>query len=67
MSKKIKIECTEQQYEVLRAMIRNLISQIEIEDYFTKQKHCSRKNKYFSTTVPFKKVRLLQHMKEQFK
>ena len=66
MSKK-KIECTEQQYEVLRAIIRNFVYDLETRESYTKRAHKSRKNERFSITLPWKKVRLLQHMKEQFK
>lgn len=66
MSKK-KIECTEKQYEVLRAMIRSLVYDLETRESYTKHKHCARRQEKFYLTVPWKKVRLLQHMKEQFK
>ena len=61
------IKCTNKQYEVLRAMVRNLVHNLETRESYTKQKHCSRKNEYFQLNVNWKCVRLLQHMKEQFK
>lgn len=61
------IKCTEQQYEVIRAMIKSLVQSLETRESYTKHLHCSRKYEKFEINVPWKKVRLLQHMKEQFK
>ena len=65
MSKIIK--CTNKQYEVLRAIVRNLSYDLEVRESYTKRAHKSRKKETFSITIPWKQVRLLQHMKEQFK
>ena len=61
------IKCTDKQYEVIRAMIRSLTRDLETRESYTKHLHKSRKNEIFHLSVPWKKVRLLQHMKEQFK
>lgn len=62
-----KIKCTSQQYEVLRALVRSLVHDLEVRESYTKRSHKSRKGEIFHVSVPWKKVRLLQHMKEQFK
>ena len=62
-----KIICTDKQYEVLRAIVRSLVNDLETKESYTKQKHCSRKKDRFFVSVPWKQVRLLQHIKEQFK
>lgn len=61
------IKCTNKQYEVLRALVRGLVHDLETRESYTKQKHCSRKNERFHISANWKSVRLLQHMKEQFK
>ena len=61
------IKCTNQQYEVLRAIVRSLSHDLETRESYTKHLHKSRKGETFHVSVPWKKVRLLQHMKEQFK
>lgn len=67
MSQKKIIKLTNNQYEVLRAIIRNLVHDLETRESYTKQKHCSRKNERFHISVNWKSVRMLQHIKEQFK
>lgn len=61
------IKCTDKQYEVLRAIVRNLSHRLEVRESGDKYLHKSRKNEIFELTIPWKQVRLLQHMKEQFK
>ena len=61
------IKCTDKQYEVIRAIARNLVHNLEIRESYTKRAHKSRKNESFCINIPWKQVRLLQHMKEQFK
>ena len=61
------IKCTEQQYEVLRAIVKRLVDNLEVRESYTKHLHKSRKKETFEVSVPWKKVRLLQHMKEEFK
>ena len=65
--KKYTIECTEKQYEVVRAIINSLVYDLKTRESYTKQKHCSIKNEKFYVSVPWKKVRLLQHLKEKMK
>ena len=62
-----KIKCTDKQYEVLRAIVRTLSHNLEVRESYTKRAHKSRKHEMFEIRVPWKHVRLLQHMKEQFK
>lgn len=66
MSKR-KIELTEQQYQVLRAIVRSFIHDLETRESYTKQKHCSRKREKFFITINWRAAKLLQHTKEQFK
>ena len=61
------IKCTDKQYEVLRAIVRNLSRDMEIRESYTKHLHCSRKKEVFQINLNWKAVRVLQHMKEQFK
>ena len=61
------IKCTDKQYEVLRSIVKNLVYDLEVRESYTKRAHPSRKKETFVVSVPWKKVRLLQHMKEQFK
>lgn len=65
--KKYKIECTENQYEILRAIVKRLVSDLETRESYTKHLHKSRKDERFTITVPWKQVRLLQHLKKEFK
>ena len=62
-----KIVCTNKQYEVIRAIVRSLVRDLETRESYTKHLHRSRKNERFQVGVNWKSVRLLQHMKEQFK
>lgn len=64
---KKKIECTPKQYEALRGIVRTLVSNLELRESYTKRAHKSRRKEIFIINVPWKQVRLLQHMKEQFK
>ena len=66
MKKKI-IECTPKQYEVLRAIVRKSVRDLETRVSYTKQKHCSRRNEVFHITLNWRNVRSLQRMKDQFK
>ena len=66
MAKKV-IKCTPKQYEVLRGIVRNLSHNLEVRESYTKRAHKSRKNETFQLNIGWKNVRLLQHMKEQFK
>ena len=66
MSKKI-IECTDKQYEVIRYIVRNLCFNLETRESYTKRAHKSRKDERFSISVPWKQVKLLQHLKEKLK
>ena len=62
-----KIICTDKQYEVLRSVVNTLVHQLEVRESYTRRAHKSRRNESFGINVPWKRVRLLQHMKEQFK
>lgn len=61
------IKCTDRQYEILRAMVKNIVHNLEIKESYTKHLHCSRKNEIIQLNLNWKAARILQHMKEQFK
>lgn len=61
------IKCTDKQYEVLRAIVKTLSRNLTTRESYTKHLHKSRKQEIFSISIPWKQVRLLQHMEDQFK
>jgi len=60
------IKLTEKQYQILRAIVRNLVHDQRVRNSYTKQKHCSRKNEKFNLTVSWKAVTVLSHCEDEF-
>lgn len=61
------IKCSDKQYEIIRAIVRDVSHNLELRESYTKQLHCSRKNERFTISIPWKCARVLQHMKEKLK